>query len=213
MNKILSKLLNLLKYVLFLAGFALVFLGIILTYKRLEKNLVDSIGIFIPFILMLILLIINMFARKAKISSNLLFNFVSCIVFAVIIIIGVRAKFDVGMVLHYKYGIDYNPQYLSTNLSSIKIMLYCLGGCNALLLISSLFDKKEDKVDKEVTVEEKIEPVPAPKPVVEQVEPASVPEPVELPKSNFEPEEDFELVREPVTKLNSVSEEKSVEEL
>lgn len=142
MSKILSKLLSFLKYILLILAFAITFYGLMVTYKRLEKSLIDAIPVFIPFALVLILFIVDLFARKAKISENLLFNFTSIIVFTAIIIIGIRAKFDTNMILYYKYKIDYNPLYFSDNLSSIKIILYCLAISNVFLLVKNLFQKE-----------------------------------------------------------------------
>lgn len=157
MSKILSKLFSFLKYVLLILAFAVTFYGLIITYKRLEKSLIDGIPVFIPFALVLILFIVDLFARKAKIGDNLLFNFTSIIVFTAIIIIGVRAKFDTNMLLYYKYKIDYNPLYFSDNLSSIKIILYCLAISNIFFLVKNLFQKENPKtnVKKEAVLEVK----------------------------------------------------------
>ncbi len=143
MKKILSKFLNVLSFILMFASFTLILLGILFTYKRLEKSLLDSINIFIPFILVIILTVVNMFNKKAKISENLLFNFTSFLAFTVIIIIGLRAKFDTNMLLYQKYQINYNPNYLADNLSTIKVLLYSLSGANVFLLLKSLFKDKE----------------------------------------------------------------------
>lgn len=160
MNKILSKLFSLLKYLLFMLAFALTLVGIIKTYQRLDKTMTESIHIFLPFALILLLFIVNMFVKKAKISDNLLFNFTSIIVFAVIIIVGVRALFDTNMLLYHKYKINYNPMYFSDNLSSIKIMLYTLAISNIFFLLKPLVeDNKEEIVKTEVKKPINVEPL------------------------------------------------------
>ena len=143
MKIILSKLFNIIKFVLMFASFALILMGVLFTYKRLDKSLLEATNIFIPFILIIILTVINMFNKKAKVSENLLFNFTSILVFASIIIIGVRAKFDTNMLLYYKYQINYNPNYLADNISTIKVLLYCLAFSNIFILINPLFNLKE----------------------------------------------------------------------
>ena len=96
-----------------------------------------------------------MFNKKAKTSENLLFNFTKFLVFIVIIIIGLRAKFDTNMLLYQKYQINYNPNYLADNLSTIKVLLYCLSGANVFILFNSLLKEKKLIVKQEDIKEEK----------------------------------------------------------
>ena len=98
--------------------------------------------------LVLIIYIVNLFIKSNVIRDNLLFNFTSVLLFIAIIIIGVRAKFDTNMLVFYKYSINYNPLYLSDNLSTIKTCLYILFASNLLFLVSTLFEEKE-KIKKE----------------------------------------------------------------
>lgn len=151
-----SRFLGFLKYVLLIVSFALVFYGILVTYKRLDKNILEAIPLFIPFFVILVVYIINLFIKSNIIKDNLFYNAVSAIVFVVIIIILIRAKFDTGMILYYKYAIDFNPAYFADNLSTIQMMLYTLAGSNVLLMLSTLFDEKKVKVveKKEIKKEE-----------------------------------------------------------
>lgn len=146
MKIVFSRLLGFLKYLLLVISFALVFYGIVVTYRRLEKDIVEAIPILIPFVLVLVVFIINIFIKSKVIRDNLLYNSISVIVFLSIIVICLRAKFDTGMMLYYKYGIDFNPAYFADNLSTIQMMLYTLAGSNVLFMLSTLFvDKKENK--------------------------------------------------------------------
>lgn len=140
-----SRFLGFLKYVLLVISFALVFYGIIVTYKRLDKNIMEAIPVFIPFLVVFVVYIVNLFIRSKVIRDNLLYNAVSVIVFAVIIVICIRAKFDTSMILYYKYAIDFNPAYFADNLSTIQMMLYTLAGSNVLFMLSALFDEKKVK--------------------------------------------------------------------
>lgn len=155
MTKILSSILNIFKYLLLIASFGLVFYGVMLTLGRLEKPITDGMEFFIPFALLLVLFIVNMFIKSEKyISGNLFFNFVSCLVFSVIIIICLRAKFDTNMILYHKYAIGFNPAYFSDNLSIIKIMLYLLAFVNIMLIVCHFIDK-EDVLKKDMSIENK----------------------------------------------------------
>ena len=75
-----------LKIILFILATMAILFGILSTYSRLEKSLLDAISAFIPFILLLVIYIVNLIRRDSKINDNLLLNFVSCIVFAAIIV-------------------------------------------------------------------------------------------------------------------------------
>ncbi len=141
MKDILCKILGFLKYILLIAAFGLVFYGIIVTYGRLEKPLVESIPVFIPFGVVFLLFIITLIMRAKTVSKNLLFNFVSVFVFVVTIIICLRAMFDTNMILFHKYSINYNPAFFSDNLSAIEAMIYMLGVANLILLVCDLLNK------------------------------------------------------------------------
>lgn len=152
MDKILSKLFGFLKYILLIIAFGLVFFGIMKTYARLEKPLTDAIDVFIPFVFVLLMYILNLFKKNKYISDNLFFNFVSVVTFIVIIIIGLRALFDTNMVLWYRYNTEFNPDYFADNLSLINALLYMIGSTNVLLFICGLVDRDKKKkviIDKE----------------------------------------------------------------
>ncbi len=140
-----SRLLGFLKYILLVVSFALVFYGIIVTYKRLDKSIIEALPIFIPFFVLFVVYIINLFIKSNIIRDNLLYNAVSIVAFAGIILVCLRAKFDTNMVLYYKYAIDFNPAYFADNLSVIQMMIYTLAGSNLLLMLSTLFDSNKVK--------------------------------------------------------------------
>ena len=100
---------------------------------------------FIPFLVLLVLFIINMILKQVGVSKNLFYNLTCCLVFTTIILVGCRAILDTNMVLNakYGYGIDFN--FFDNFLSYIKIMLY------GLIIADILFMFRE----KEKLVEEK----------------------------------------------------------
>lgn len=155
MQKILSRLFYLLKYLLLIAAFGITFLGIIKTYQRLEKDLMEAIPTLLPFAVLLVVFIVNLFIKKKVIKDNLLYNLTACLALGITLVIGLRAMFDTGMLLHQRYAIGFNPLYFSDNLSSVRIMLYALAGANVVLMISTVFDKKKivNKKDSETEVE------------------------------------------------------------
>lgn len=155
MNKILSKFFEIIKIIFFVASIVLVLFGILSTYSRLQKSLTEAINIFIPFILLFIVYLINFARKDKKVNENILLNFVSCLVFISIIIFSLRSKFDTNMTLYYKYNIGFNPAFFSDNLAFVITMLYCLILSNVFLIISSLMsnEKRNIKNDSEIKKE------------------------------------------------------------
>lgn len=146
MQKILSRLFHVLKFVMLAIGFLVVFYGILVTYKRLNKNLLSALPVIMPFVVLLIMFVINGFSKKYSLKDNLLYNFTCFIVLLAVIIVGVRAKIDTNMILYYKYKIDYNPLYLSDNLSTIRVLLYGLSIATVFYMLPGLVDGKKKKV-------------------------------------------------------------------
>ncbi len=147
MKDVLASLFGFLKYLLLIISFGLVFFGIMTTYSRLNKSLLDAIGVFLPFALVLLVFIISMIMHSKLSKSKLLFNFVSCLVFVVTIIIGLRSMFDKNMLLYYKYQINFNPTFFADNLSAIEFMLYMIFVSNVLLIICDILKKKKNNND------------------------------------------------------------------
>lgn len=146
MKEILCKIFGFLKYILLIASFGLVFYGVMATFGRLEKPLTDAIDLFIPFVFVLVMYIINMFINNDTASKSLLFNFVSVLVFLVTIFICFRAMFDTNMILFHRYGIDYNPSFFADNVSAIKSMLYMIGSANVLMIISDIINRPKKQI-------------------------------------------------------------------
>lgn len=153
MSNILSKLFFYLRYILFIGVFSLILLGIVYTYQRLDKSLSESINVFLPLGLVFVVFLINLFVGKKECSENLLFNFGTCLILIVSIIIGLRAKFDTNMLIYYRYGISYNSAYLADNLSMIEAMFYIIFGSNVLLIISTLIGRGKKKKKNDVVSE------------------------------------------------------------
>lgn len=159
MRDILCKILSFLKYIMFIIAFGLVFYSIIKTYGRLEKPLSEAINVFVPFGLVLFAFLISLVTRAKYVSKSFLFNLVAVLFFVVVIIVCLRAMFDNNMVLFYRYGIDYNPAFLSDNLAAFIAMLYMIFGANIVLLLCSFLDRnKEIKESKEEEVEKEKSP-------------------------------------------------------
>ena len=145
MEKILAKFFGFLKYLLLIAAFGLTFFGIMKTYSRLDKSLFEAFDVFLPFALVLIMFMVNLFVKNKHVNDNLFFNFVSCLAFSVMILVGVRSLFDTNMVLWSKYNIDFNPAYFADNISLIQALLYMVFASNVVLFVCGLLDTNKNK--------------------------------------------------------------------
>lgn len=142
MTNILNRFLNILKYILFVIMSIILFYGIINSYSKTGKNIILALDLFLPFILGVISIMLNIFSKKSKINQNMFFNLVAITTYTAIIIVGLRANFDYNMISFNKNPIKYNLIYFNENASFIKLMSYLLLVAN---LIFYSITKKEQK--------------------------------------------------------------------
>ena len=110
MKKVINIILSLLKYVLLIAAFALTLFIILKMNMRLNKSLADSVFIFVPYGILLLLYILNGFLNKKAITENLFYNLTSVLVFCTNVVVGLRAIFDTNMLYNaiQKMGVNFN---------------------------------------------------------------------------------------------------------
>ena len=152
MNKILNKMFYILKNILLpILLFATIYI-IVFMFKRLEKeifgaNFMEFAGIIVPFILLIILLVINFFLKHDIVRNNLFYNLVSFIVMLTIFVFCYRTLFDQNMFLWHKYGYNINFNYFADQVAPIKVMLYGLSIANILLIVEEYIKDKKEKKD------------------------------------------------------------------
>ena len=152
MTKILNKLIYILKNILLpLTFIATIYINVFM-FKRLEKdifgaNLFEFLKVVIPFIILLILILVNSFLNIKTVKDNIFYNLTSFIVLITISIFCYRALLDQNMFLWHKYGYNINFNYFSDQIASIQVMLYGLSLANILLIIKDKLsvDKKVNK--------------------------------------------------------------------
>ena len=123
-------------------------------FKRLGKevfgeNLLEFINVILPFILTLIILIINIFMNHDNVKNNFFYNITSFLVMLTISVFCLRALFDQNMYLWHQYGYKINFNYFSDQIAPIKLMLYGLIIGNILLAIDG-YIKDDDKNVKKI---------------------------------------------------------------
>lgn len=146
MIKIINTILSFLKVLLLLVCFVFSFFIIINMYKRLEKNMMDAIFNFIPFVLLFILFAINIIFRQKSVNHCFFYNVTCCLVFVMILFSVYRTFFDRNMVVMIRLGYNLNFNYFADMIAPIRVMLYILSVSNIFLMVDGLswkFKKKE----------------------------------------------------------------------
>ncbi len=141
MIKMINGLLYGLKYLLLIISFALGSYIVLYMYQRLDKPLLDSIFIALPFLILFLLFAINMLCNQKRVTSNLFYNLTCCLVFAVILFIEYRTLFDTNMIANSKLGYNINFNYFADNINAIKVMIIGLIVGNVLFMLPN-DDKK-----------------------------------------------------------------------
>ena len=154
MTKILNGFFSILKCVLLLASFMLTFYIILSMYERLEKNIVDALPTFIPYLVLFLLMTFNLIFRHDAVNKNIFFNLTACLVFGLFVFVGYRALFDEFMLARYRtdYGIAF--QYFSDMIAPLRSMIYLLIGADLFLILSHT--KKNVVIEEKVEVEEEV---------------------------------------------------------
>ena len=151
MKKILNGIFMFLKFILLILGFGLSFFIVLSMYKRVDKNLVESIPIFIPYIIILLIFFINIIFGQKSVNRNLFYNLTCCLVFSCIVIVCLRAILDKNMLLNSIMGYNINFSYFNDFISFMEIMLYGLSLANIFFMIHEKEEKPiATKIDLEV---------------------------------------------------------------
>lgn len=156
MKKIINILLLILKYILFLAAFALTFYIVLSMYRRLDKNMGDSISIFLPYGILLIIYFINIIFRQSSVNKNIFYNLTCCLVFLTTIVVGLRAIYDTNMIMNEIMGYNINFVYFGDYISFMKVLIYGLIISNVLFMVhlkGKKVENEEKPIAKKIEVE------------------------------------------------------------
>jgi len=145
MKQIFNGLFYFLKFLLFIAAFTLTLFIMLQMYQRLGKNIMESMKVFLPYLLLFILFTVNIFARQGSVTKNIFYNITCTLVFAVIILVGLRAMMDANMVLREQLGRNINFNFFDYFIPFMKIMLYGLSISNVFFMFG--WKKRVKKVE------------------------------------------------------------------
>lgn len=149
MKKIFNGLFYFLKFFLFFGALSLSLFIIVQMFQRLEKNIMDSVRVFLPFLLILIFFIVNILLKQKSVTENIFYNITCCLVFGTIIVVGLRTVLDSNMVLYIQLGRNINFNFFSYFIPFMKILLYGLSIANIFLMFTGK-DKKKNKIAEQV---------------------------------------------------------------
>ncbi len=141
MKNILNMLFCILKYLLLIVAFVSTLYIMVFMFQRLDKDLLQSYRVFLPYLLLFILFCVNLVARQKSVTHNIFYNICCCLVLATIAYCGYRAIFDDNLLLSGKtsYGIDFD--YYNDFIAPMEVMLYGLCIAN----VCFMFKKKKEK--------------------------------------------------------------------
>lgn len=144
MKKIINGFLMVIKVIFLLISFVFTFNIVLRMYERLGKNYLDSIPVFIPYIVLFMAFSINIVLRQKRVNNCIFYNLTCCLVFAMLIFCGYRAMTDEYMLLYIRLGnYNINFNYYADIIAPLKVMLYLLSISNLMLM----FTGKEKIVD------------------------------------------------------------------
>ena len=150
MTKILNGMFYLLKFLLIVLAFGSSLYVLVAMYKRLDKNMIDLLRVFIPYMVLIVLWILNIFFRQESVTKNVFYNLTCCIVFATVILLACRSLFDESMILMLKTKYHVNFDFFSDMLTFVNVMIYGLCISDVFLALSGArfgFRKKHKNVE------------------------------------------------------------------
>lgn len=161
MKKIINGLFSFLKYILLIFSFGFTLFIILRMYTRLSKTLNESVFIFLPYGILLLLFILNISLRREAVTKNLFFNITATLVFSVNIFVCLRAILDKNMLFNeiQKMGVNFN--YFNDYLSFNRIMLYGLILADIIFMFvpnakKKNFSSSENPIAKKIEIDQEV---------------------------------------------------------
>lgn len=134
MKRLLNAVLSFLKYLLLVLAFGSTLFVILKLYTRLEKDITESISVFLPYLVLLIMFVISFCLNREYVRKNMFFNVTCCLVFLTNLVVVYRAIFDTNMLFNgiQKMGVNFN--YFNDYLAFNNIMIYGLAVSNLVFI-------------------------------------------------------------------------------
>lgn len=151
MVKLFNKVFNILKVLMLVISFLATMYILIMMYVRLEKepfgkDFMEFIGVILPYILLLIVFVINTVGKQKAVNESIFFNASAVTCFSAILLFCCRAFLDKNMVLWTAAGYDINFHYFADQVTQIKVMLYMILVIDIMLMLYGKLTKKKELV-------------------------------------------------------------------
>lgn len=148
MIKLINYLLCGLKILMLLVCFVFSFYIIVNMYRRLDKDLFDSIKNFIPFVFLFVMFSINLILKQKVVNENIFYNITCFLGLSVILFAIYRTLFDKNMIVMLRMGYNINFNYFADIIAPMKVILYGLSVSNIFLILSeSKLLKEKEKIE------------------------------------------------------------------
>ena len=149
MTRIINGFFSILKYLLLVISFILTFYIVMFMFKRLNKDYIGTIEIFLPYVLLLGTFTVNLLFDQKVVTRNIFYNLTCCLVLGVFIFAGYRAIFDKYLLSGINMGYDINFNYYADMLAPLKSTFYLLIASNIMIMFSEKRNKKVETKEKE----------------------------------------------------------------
>lgn len=149
MIKAINLLLNIVKMFMLLICFVGSFYIIVNMYRRLDKDLFESIKNFVPFVFLFVMFSINFILKQKAVTQNIFYNLTCFVGLSMILFAIYRTLCDRNMIVMIRMGYNINFNYFADIIAPMKVILYGLGFSNILLILSEtkVFDKLLPNID------------------------------------------------------------------
>lgn len=143
MKQIFNTMFLALKFMLLIFAFGISLYIVLSMYKRIDKNIIEAIPIFLPYIFLLFIFFMNITLGQKEVNDNLFYNLTCCLTFSCICLVGLRAILDKNMLLNSIMGYNINFSYFGDFIIFMKVLLYGLIISNFFFMIHSKKEKVE----------------------------------------------------------------------
>lgn len=130
MEHLLNRLFYYLKFVLFITAFVGTLYVIYYMYLRLGKGILSMFPVFLPYLVLFILFLVNIFLHQKQVTHQMFYNITCSFVLGVITYVAGRAIFDTSMINRGLSTYHISFDYFANFVYAMKLMLYGLSIAN-----------------------------------------------------------------------------------
>ena len=146
-TRMFNKIIYVLRIILFLVCTIATIYIVMMTYLKNGKNYsnyaMELVTTFLPFVLILILLVFNIVTKQEFKTENTVYNVSAFMGTIAMLVVCYRSLFDSSITLFNTYEYSVNFDYFAIQLNYIECVLYLIFACNIFLIIYERTHKKK----------------------------------------------------------------------